>query len=236
MTTSHGRPRAPASRSDIAPDRIRRSSDAKRAHIVDAGRRVIFRDGVWSATTRKIAEEASINLATIHYHFKDKESLLVAVYAQMLESLRESVRIDFEKPSTLAERVRRTIFLSWEYSKANMSGQLMQSELTAYALRREGLEWLARRQFDEYLALYAGVFRDAIDVRGRTNLDIEGLSRIILATTDGLLIQHFVKSDMEISSKMFQKLTVIALRYPLTDGATPLTPLTLGPLRKLRHR
>ena len=232
---SHPRART---RTEGGADISRRNSAGRRAQIIEAGKQVIFREGVWSATTRKIADEASINLATIHYHFANKEALLIAVFEEMLDTVRASVRRDFDKPSSLAERIDRAVRLTWDFSERNLSGQFMQSELTLYALRTKGLAQLARRQLDEYLAIYTGVFRGASDVAGRKDLDIAGLSRIVNAGIDGILVQHYADPDNARSSDSCQKLIYLALRYPLTIGVKPLTSLTLGrrPPRKRKSR
>jgi AcrR family transcriptional regulator len=208
----------------------RTRSEGKREQMIEAGRRVIFREGIWATTTRKIADEASINLATIHYHFANKDALLVAVYDEMLDALRVQVRRDFPEPSTLAARIERVMQRTWEYSKENMAGQLMQAELTLYALR-SGLADLAERQSQEYLEIYLRVFRGASDVAGCTGLDIDGLSRMLIAGTDGILIQHYAEPDNARSAAACEKLAYLAQRYPLTPPPDALTALSLSSAR-----
>src|SRR5580698_2250267 len=99
---------------------FRRKNEDKRREIMDAGRRVIFREGIWNTTTRKIAEEAGISLATIHYYFANKDELLVAVYEEMIDSIRSSAAEDFAKPETLAARIEGVIARTWQFSKQNI--------------------------------------------------------------------------------------------------------------------
>jgi AcrR family transcriptional regulator len=204
----------------------RRQEGDKAREIVDAGRRVIFREGIWNTTTRKIAEEAGITLAAIHYYFANKDELLVAVYEQMLAAIRASAVEDFAQPGTLVERIEGLIDVSWKYSKKNMEGQLMQSELALYALRN-GLPSLAARQSQEYLDIYVRVLRSASDVAKREKLDIAGLARFIMAGTDGILAQHLAEPDEGRSERACAQLARVALSFPLTSGPKPITPLTL---------
>lgn len=207
--------------------KIRRPrSEGKRELIIEAGKRVIFRDGIYNVTTRKIAEDAGINLATIHYHFANKDELLIAVYDDMLDAIRASARRDFATPSTLAARIEESVRLSWGYSQDNMAGQFMQMELTVYALRN-GLRSLAERQLQEFLAIYRILFTEATDVEGRTDLNVEDLSRFIVAGLDGILLQHFADPDVPRSAEACRRLAYLALRYPLTRDDVPLTALTL---------
>ncbi|SRR6266540_498713 len=50
--------------------------DAVRAHILDAAHRVIVRDGLAEASTRAIAEEASVASGTLYNYFEDRLQLI----------------------------------------------------------------------------------------------------------------------------------------------------------------
>lgn len=205
---------------------MRRLSGEKTREIMEAGRRVIFREGIWSTTTRKIAEEAGISLATIHYYFANKDDLVVAVYEDMIDTIRHSAAKDFAEPGTLVERIKGVIDRTWEFSQANIDGQLMQAELTVYALRN-GLRPLAVRQGREYLDIYLRVLNSASDVVNRSDLDIDGLAQLLLAGIDGILLAHLVEPDDKRTARAFQRLVEVALHCPLTQGRKPLTPSTL---------
>src|SRR5262249_38067388 len=51
----------------------------RRAQVIDVTMRLIAREGVAALSTRKIAREAPINLATLHDRFGGKDDLLLAV-------------------------------------------------------------------------------------------------------------------------------------------------------------
>lgn len=53
-----------------------------RGDIMHAAERVFARSGFDGATTRAIADEASVNLGLIHYHFDSKEALFEQVIAR----------------------------------------------------------------------------------------------------------------------------------------------------------
>ncbi|MGW0819305.1 TetR/AcrR family transcriptional regulator [Streptomyces viridiviolaceus] len=63
-------------------------ADTRREQFIDAAVRVIARDGVVGATTRRIAEEANAPQTSLHYCFQAKENLLLAVFEHLSESLR----------------------------------------------------------------------------------------------------------------------------------------------------
>jgi AcrR family transcriptional regulator len=63
-------------------------------------------EGVYHATTRRIAEAASVNVATLHYHFANKEEILFSVLEGMASSYRVTLKSRFAKPQKLKDRIR----------------------------------------------------------------------------------------------------------------------------------
>ncbi|MGV9870914.1 TetR/AcrR family transcriptional regulator [Rhodococcus koreensis] len=53
----------------------------RRRQVIEAAARVIGREGVAKATTRRIGIEAKANIGTLHYTFGSKEDLLDATFA-----------------------------------------------------------------------------------------------------------------------------------------------------------
>jgi AcrR family transcriptional regulator len=206
---------------------LRTNSAGKREQIIAAARVVVIRDGIWKTTTRKIAEEASITLASIHYHFESKETLLFAVFEEMLANIRGAALAHFAPPSPLHDRIKQSLMMTWEYSESHIPEQFLLSEMTLYALRTEGAAWLAQRQTEEFVLFYLEIFRGASDLAGHGNLDLEGLARFILAGIDGILLQHYADPVPARSWQAVRKLVHLAMRYPLTDGESPVTPLDL---------
>jgi AcrR family transcriptional regulator len=52
----------------------------RRQQIIEAAVRVLAREGVAGASTRRIAEEADANLGTLHYTFRGKDDVFDAVF------------------------------------------------------------------------------------------------------------------------------------------------------------
>ncbi|HRP77775.1 MAG TPA: TetR/AcrR family transcriptional regulator [Aquamicrobium sp.] len=60
---------------------------------MDAAERVFARSGFDGATTRAIADEASVNLGLIHYHFGSKEALFEQVIARHARQVNDRRRV-----------------------------------------------------------------------------------------------------------------------------------------------
>ena len=92
-----------------APERLdlrRARGDDTRALILDAARDALARDGYTKTTTRAIAERAGVQLSLVHYHFRTKQQLLVAVLARENERLLERQRALYASPEPLATKWR----------------------------------------------------------------------------------------------------------------------------------
>lgn len=77
-------------------------ADATRDALIEAALIVFARDGFEAASTRAIADEASVNQALIGYHFKGKQGLYLAVFESIVARMRERVGDRLEAVVALA--------------------------------------------------------------------------------------------------------------------------------------
>ena len=68
------------------------AGDRAPRRILDAAIRVLVRDGTAESSLARFADEADVSKALVHYHFHDRERLLVAVVARLGSRLRERER------------------------------------------------------------------------------------------------------------------------------------------------
>src|SRR5512146_300607 len=148
----------------MTTDRI--GSD-RRAEILEAAIRVLARDGLAQASTRKLAAEVGINQATLLYHVGSKDELLLAVLREMMRQTREiAVVAAIESPAPLREAIANSLRAFWSHVVTTPELQVMQYELTLYALRNPDAAWLAREQYSGYCAVVEGVLRAACESQG----------------------------------------------------------------------
>jgi AcrR family transcriptional regulator len=74
--------------------KLRTKSDVTRAQIIQGALQALEKTGVIGTTTRSIATEANVQLATLHYHFESKSTLLVAVLEALIDEIAERLRED----------------------------------------------------------------------------------------------------------------------------------------------
>ncbi|TMD42910.1 MAG: TetR/AcrR family transcriptional regulator [Chloroflexi bacterium] len=131
----------------------------RRADIIAATIRVLARDGIAETTTRKISAEAEVNQATLRYYFGSKDDLLFAVLQEMMQTTREVVQAGISSNSDLHDTIAESIKAFWRHVETAPELQVMQYELTLYALRHPESAWLAKQQYDGYCALVETLFQ-----------------------------------------------------------------------------
>jgi TetR/AcrR family transcriptional regulator, transcriptional repressor of bet genes len=68
------------------------NTDQRRAEIVDALLSVMAKTGYENATIAAIAREAGLTSGLLHYHFENKQAILVALVERLVAGLEERVR------------------------------------------------------------------------------------------------------------------------------------------------
>jgi len=76
----------------ISPlEKARKDPDSMKARILKVARRVFGEYGFHGTTTRLIAQEAGIDISTLHYHWGDKANLYEAVILDITDDLKSKL-------------------------------------------------------------------------------------------------------------------------------------------------
>lgn len=174
-------------------------SDAKE-RIVAAAIQVIAREGLVATSTRKIATEAEVNLAMLHYYFGNKEDLLTAVHYEIMQRTRAlplwsgPIRPDDDVGTILT----RDFTAYWRFVEEAPEIQIVQYELTLYSLRNPQAADRAGLQYDLYGELVEARCRQVFEaIRYTCPLPLADLARFIIAGIDGLILQYLSNRDPE---------------------------------------
>ncbi|WP_311208424.1 MULTISPECIES: TetR/AcrR family transcriptional regulator [unclassified Aeromicrobium] len=173
------------------------SASVRRQQIVEAARRVMARDGVADASLRSVAAEAGVPLGTMQHVFKSKRQLLQAVIDDVNAEIADILGRSPQTDGGLAQVIGRNLRTFWaDLVQGHSSLQLMQYELTAYALRSADSERLAGWQYRQYADGVAAWCKQAAARAGEsTGVQFDQLARIIVAGLDGLILQHLCDPD-----------------------------------------
>ena len=181
--------------------RARPNSDGRREQIVDAALKVMISEGVYHATTRKIAEAAGVNVATLHYHFHDKEEIILSVMEVLASSYRSTLSKRFSEPQPLRERIGDLLYFIWSEIEKARGEQLVLQEMTLYVLRIPHAEHLALEKEREIMSLYSEMLRACSDIAPGDEAKIEELTNFIYTSFVGILNQWLVTKDASLLLK-----------------------------------
>lgn len=171
-------------------------SAERRRQLIEAAIRAMTRDGVAKTTTRSICAEAGVSLSVFHYCFDSKQALIEAVMETITDHSAAPVAKRLPPAGTVREAIRAALQTYWEHVLAHPDEHMLTYELTQYALREPGFEYLARRQYEQYAAANALLIDQLRQSLGFELLaPPETLVRYLASTIDGLTLNFLVLGD-----------------------------------------
>ncbi len=182
----------------------RMSAVDRRVQLVEAAIAVMTRDGVSRATTRAIAAEAGVPLSAVHYAFRSKQELL----GEVTEAIARQSKADIDSaiftlaeqggPQALVDVVRAGLNAYFDHVVAHPREHLLTYELTHYAVREEGFEDAARRQYEYYLEQNTALIAALADLLGFEYIPpVEVVSRLVFSAMDGLALNYLAYGKEE---------------------------------------
>jgi AcrR family transcriptional regulator len=168
--------------------------NATREKLIEGAIRVLAAEGVSGTTTRKIADAAGVRLASLHYHFKDKDTLLFEVLKKVTLDLEKFLEEEVGRAADINESIKELIAALWRLVNKTRDLQIVQYEMTMYAIRRENTAWLAQKQYEGYVQQYEKILSQCrtthLDRRHTTEL-----AEFLLVGIDGVLLQHLANPN-----------------------------------------
>ncbi len=220
----------------------KRAADGRRAELVEAAGRVVARDGIAGATTRRIAEEAGLPQGLVHYWFASKDELLEEVIMTLLRQFEAATEAIPAEPATAepgtgdteggdteggdtgsgdtadvdpAEYVRDAFRAAFGVVEADDRGnQLATYELTTWALRTPQMRDLARQQYAAYRVTAAAVAAPWLAVHGANFPgDPDALARFIAVLFDGAVLAWLSDPEGTRADEIFSLVSEMMASY-----------------------
>jgi AcrR family transcriptional regulator len=221
--------------------RRRPDADGRRAELVEAAGRVVARDGIAAATTRRIAEEAGLPQGLVHYWFASKDELLEEVIMTLLRQFQEATEAipagaaspdqgdaqpgDPGDPGDAdpAQYVREAFRAAFGVVEADDRGnQLATYELTTWALRTPQMRDLARQQYAAYRSTAAAVAAPWLAGHGRDFPgDAGALARLVAVLFDGTVLAWLADPEGTRPDDIFSLVSEMLASYVRERQAPP---------------
>jgi AcrR family transcriptional regulator len=205
----------------------------RRGQLVTSAIRALAREGVPHSTTRAIAAEAGVNIATLHYHFGGKDQLVAAVMSAVSAQHAEVFRLAIPTDGGLEDGLIAGLHRVLEFVRETQQLQLLQYELTTSALRWEDPEAgaeMVTNQYDAYLHVTRQVLQEILAESGqRIAVPVEDLAAWIVTGLDGLFLQTLVSTRGDRMLELFLEATL-----SLADPQPPMRTLSSAVVRTPR--
>lgn len=200
---------------------------ARRTALVQAALRVVARDGVAAATTRRIVAEAGMPLASFHYVFASRDELMAELVDLAVAGEQSDLAPAFDPvPTDLRAAIRSGLEHYFEGVRADPDREAAMFELTQWALREPGFAPLARRQYERYYEVAERAAADAARLTGVTwSRPLPDIARLLVTLTDGLTVAWLATRDDRAAAATIdfaaEALAALATSAPSAPPAPP---------------
>lgn len=162
-----------------AAARSRKPTETRQQELVLAAYKQIAERGFEGLRTREVASEVGVNIATLHYYFPTKESLIRAVLEHAMNRFRSTLEPHGSPSDQLRNYLRAVRKLLAEEPEL---GSVM-GELALRSGRDKSIAAILNEMYAVWHTTTRGLLRRAAREGGiRAELDSDGVAAVIVAT------------------------------------------------------
>jgi DNA-binding transcriptional regulator YbjK len=207
---------------------MRLSSEARRAAIVRAAVRVIAREGLAAATTRAIASEARMPLASFHYVFRSRDEMIRELVAFVVDNERLATMASLRPGLDARSTIRAGIQAYFDLIVSEPGREQAMFELFHYSLRTAQLGDLPRVQYDSYHRIVTEVLlAGALNAGIQWSIPVADLARLTVAFTDGLTLSWLADRDAAAAGRLMDAMADALVSFAI--AAVPVVPAAPNP-------
>jgi AcrR family transcriptional regulator len=160
-----------------------RAPEKRADELVRAAYRQIAERGFEGLRTREVAAEVGVNIATLHYYFPTKESLIRAVLQHAMERFRTTL----EPHGSPAEQLRNYLRATRNLLRDEPELGAVMSELALRSVRDSSTRKIMDEMYGLWHTTVRGLLRRAAkDGKVRAELDTEAMASLIVATLSSM--------------------------------------------------
>jgi TetR/AcrR family transcriptional regulator, transcriptional repressor of bet genes len=203
----------------------RRNTEERRAQIVDGLLTVMATAGYEGATTVAIAHAAGLTPGLVHYHFANKEAVLLA----LIDRLASGVQARHEASSSPDASPVRSLHALVDAYVAHGKGSdrravVAWSFIGAEAVRNETIRARYQQAIDEQVRLFRDHVKGCLEAAGRPapSVSTRRIAATIVSAIEGALRIGAVTEGVlpaGFAATMIKRLADILIAAEATDGA-----------------
>jgi AcrR family transcriptional regulator len=168
----------------VATKRAGANQEKRRQELVLATFNLIAEHGFEGLRTRDVAAKVGVNIATLHYYFPTKETLIRGVLEHAMGRFRTTLAPHGSPSEQLRNHLRAVSKLVADEPEL---GSVM-SELALRSARDKSIAAILTEMYDAWHATLRGLLRRAVK-KGhlRPDLDSDGVAAIVVATVTAMM-------------------------------------------------
>lgn len=160
--------------------------------ILDAAARCLVHRGYAGTSLRQIAAEAGVALGLLHYYFRSKDDLLLALVSRTIRRNIESLHNALSAARSSTEHLNIGLQGIKRDLERNRDDHVLLLELVVLALRKPAIAEQLRELYGELLAAVTAECRRAVEelgVRAHPKFDPRVLATVFIGIHVGLALQ-----------------------------------------------
>jgi TetR/AcrR family transcriptional repressor of nem operon len=162
-------------------------TEKRREELIRAAFKQIAEHGFEGLRTRDVANEVGVNIATLHYYFPTKESLIRGVLDHAMERFRSTL----EPHGSPSDQLRNHLRAVRKLMSAEPELAAVMSELALRSTRDKAIASIMDTMYDVWQTTMRGLLRRAVREGGAPReLDSDAMAALIIATLTAMTLPH----------------------------------------------
>lgn len=189
-----------------------------RARILRSTYRIMGVKGGMRFALREVADDAGVSKALLLYHFRTKESLVLATLRWVLDAVAARIQRAIEPIETAGEKVEVMLDTIFIRADLNRHFYLVYADLLGLAARMEAYGEVATTFHDTVNAMYAEIADLGIREGIFAARDAQVAAAVMRAIIDGMFMQWLLEADWVGTHAAYRALCKRALVSYLRGG------------------
>jgi|GEM_PF-2806779 len=164
--------------------------------LVQAAYTAIARKGYAQVSLRDIADEAGVNKSLLHYYFKDKDELIMAVYRHVVLEIHRIIAQAAALPISTGEKLRRGFQELLAFTEEKPEWIVVVMDLTVYGVQKEDSRQEIFTMHEQLTEIISGGLREAKENgEFRQDFDETVVATLSVALGNGLALLHCIARE-----------------------------------------
>ena len=174
-----------------------------RERILQAARDTLAEHGPDGFTTRRVSQRAGVSHGMVHYHFKDKRDLILAVLVQARRDWIEPLEELVDGPGSAEARMRSVI--AWIAQPATSDVMRVHLSIFVFSLADDTVRERYAAEYARWRAPFVTLYRQLAKELGIEGLDAKSVGEAFASAADGLVQQQVIDPDLP-TARMLRRL------------------------------